>query len=117
MKMNQKVRYGVGCLFELSKSPNEYIDADKIAARQVIPAAYAHKVLQVLANAGLVFAQKGVGYKLARPLHDITALEVIELLTADVDPNASNPDMGVLLEKRINKALGSFTLDELLQSK
>jgi len=114
MKLNQKVRYGVGCLYELSKHPGEYMDADQIARHQTIPPAYAHKVLQSLSNAGLVFAQKGQGYKLARPLSDITALEVIELLTADADPNASNPDVGVILEEKINKALGSFTLEELI---
>jgi len=114
MKLNQKVRYGVGCLYELSKTPMEYSDAELVAKRQGIPLAYAHKILQSMSHAGLVFSQKGLGYRLARPLSSITAIEVIDLLTADVDPNASNPDIGVQLEKRIEKELGSFTLDELI---
>lgn len=114
MRLNQKVRYAVACLFELSKHLGMFIGADAIAHRQNIPPAYAHKVLQAMAHAGFVISQKGLGYKLARPLAEITALEVIETLTADVDPNASNPDMGILLESRINKVLESVTLGELI---
>lgn len=114
MRLNQKVRYGVACLFELSKFPTEYMDTDHIIHKQNIPPAYAHKILQTLAHAGLVFSMKGAGYKLARPLSEITALEVIETLTKDMDPTDSNPDMGILFEERINKALGAFTLAELV---
>ena len=35
-------------------------------------------------------------------------------IAKEVDPNATNPDMGFRLEQRINQALGSFTLSELL---
>ncbi len=113
MRINQKVKYGVACLFELSKTPVEFQDAEQIAKKQNIPPAYAQKVLQSLAHAGLVIALKGVGYRLAKPLSNITALEVMEALTIDVDPTASNPDIGIQLEKRVNMALCSFTLAEL----
>src|SRR5687767_9074341 len=103
MRLNQKVRYAVACLFELSKHMGTFVGAEAIANRQHIPAAYAHKILQAMVHAGFVISQKGLGYQLARPLADITALQVIETMTADVDPNASNPDMGMLLESRINK--------------
>jgi Rrf2 family protein len=114
MRLNQKVKYGVACLFELSKTPTEFRDAEDISRKQVIPPAYTQKILHSMVNAGLVIALKGVGYRLTRPLSSITALEVMEALTVDVDPNATNPDMGILLEKRVNQALGSFTLAELL---
>jgi len=114
MRLNQKVRYAVACLFELSKQLGTFVGADVIAHRQNIPPAYAHKILQAMVHAGFVFSQKGLGYQLARPLAEITALEVIETMTADVDPNASNPDMGVLLESRINKVLENMTLAELI---
>src|SRR4051812_33885917 len=106
MRINQKVKYGVACLFELSKAPTEFQDAENIASKQNIPPAYAQKVLQSLAHAGLIFSAKGLGYRLARPLSNITALEVMEALTVDTDVNHTNPDMGVLLEKRVNQALG-----------
>ena len=114
MRINQKVKYGVACLFELSKTPTEFRDAIDIAVKQSIPQAYAQKVLQSLAQAGIIFALKGAGYRLAKPLSSITALEVMESLTVEMDPNTTNPDMGMLLEKRVNQALGSFTLAELV---
>lgn len=114
MKLNLKVQYGVACLFELSKFPGEYMDAEHLASKQSIPPAYAHKILQSLSHTGLVFALKGVGYRLSRPLAHITALEVVEALSAEADPTATNPEIGTLFERRINKALGSFTLAELI---
>lgn len=114
MRLNQKVRYGVGCLYELSKTPSDYVDGDHIAARQAIPRSYAHKVLQLLANAGLIHAQRGAGYKIARPLADITALEIVEVLTVEPDAGKASPDLGLLLERRIDEALAGFTLGELL---
>jgi len=114
MRLNQKIRYAVACLFELSKHVGTFVGADAIAHRQNIPAAYAHKVLQAMAHEGLVISQKGLGYRLARPLDEITALQVFETMSTDVDPNASNPDMGILLENRINKVLEAVTLGELI---
>jgi Rrf2 family protein len=114
MRLNQKVRYAVACLFELSKHLGEYLDANQIAFKQNIPSAYAHKILQVLAHAGLVLALKGAGYQLARPLKEITALEVIESLGKETDPNDSLPDMGFRFEQRINQALSGLTMDEVM---
>ena len=113
MKLNQKVRYAVACLFELAKVPGEYIDTETMSQRQNVPSAYAHKVLQALCHANLVYSLKGVGYQLARPLNSITALDVMEALNKEVDPTASNPDMGFALEQKINEALGNVTLGEL----
>ncbi len=114
MKINQKVKYGAACLFELSITPTEFRDAGEIASKQNIPPAYAQKVLHSLAHAGLIIALKGVGYRLTRPLSSITALQVMEALTVEVDPAASSSDLGLRLEKRVNQALGSFTLAEIV---
>ena len=112
MKINQRVRYGISCLFELSKHIGEYVDADAIASAQNIPNAYAQKVLQTLSHAGLVWSLKGTGYRLARPLSEITAYQVIEALTGDVTTHENSISFGSLLEERINKAL-NFSLDQL----
>jgi Rrf2 family protein len=116
MKLNQKVRYGLLCLFELSKHIGEYIDANFIAHQQGVPMAYAQKALQSMAHAGLVFSMKGAGYRLARPLSEITALEMLAALSKENDHASETFDMGFLLEQRINKALGSFTLSELVET-
>jgi len=116
MRLHQKVRYGVACLYELSKHPGEYVDTETISKCQSVPCAYAHKILQHLAHSGLVLAHKGLGYKLARPLENITAAEAIDILTVDVEPFPINSAIGTLLENRIHQALSSFTLGELGRS-
>src|SRR5690349_14523171 len=100
MRINQKVKYGVACLFELSKTPTEFIDTDQLATKQHIPPAYAQKVLQSMARAGLIYSLKGVGYRLTRPLSNITALEVMEALTAEHDASTDTMQIGAQLEKR-----------------
>ncbi|MCB4757034.1 MAG: Rrf2 family transcriptional regulator [Elusimicrobia bacterium] len=115
MKLNQKIKYAVACLFELSKGIGEYMDAEFIASQQRIPPAYAHKVLQILAHAGLVYSMKGRGYQLARSLENITALEVIESLSAE-GTNMVDSDIGIRLESHVNQALGHLTLGEIVHA-
>lgn len=116
MRLQHKVRYGVACLYELSKFTGEYVDTDTIAKNQLIPCAYAHKILQHLAHSGFVIAHKGLGYKLARPLQDITAAEVIDVLTVETDETTATSEIGNLLADRIRQALSSFTLGELVRT-
>lgn len=112
MRLTQSVRYAVMCLFELAKRPLEYFETESLARTLEIPPAYAHKVLQAMAHAGLVIGLKGSGYKLARPLAHISALDVIEALTKDATA-ARIGDAGFLLERKINQALENCKLDEL----
>lgn len=113
MKVTQKVRYGLECLFELSKRPSEYMDADGLSRTRGIPPAYVQKVLQTLAHAGLLYSQKGAGYRIARPLQDITALEVMKALSHDESHDAF-VGAGHVLERRINDTLAKVTLDVLV---
>ena len=110
MKLNVCIRYAVACLFELSRHVGEYVDAEQIGRRQNIPIAYAQKVLQRLARAGLLLSQKGLGFRLLRPLESITAFEVIDALNR-VDE--SNGSIERLLERRIESALRHVTLEDL----
>src|SRR4051794_33409639 len=114
MKVTQKVRYGLECLFELAKEPMGYMDAERLALRRCIPPAYAQKVLQTLAHAGLVYSQKGLGYRIARPLQDITALEVFNALSVEDHHVTAVADAGRVLERRINDTLAGVTLDVLV---
>lgn len=113
MRLNQKVRYGLECLFELASTPGDYVDAEHIAAARKVPTAYAQKILQSLAQAGLVLSHKGAGYRLTRALGDINALEVVQALeledrrvTAEAHP----------LERRILAALAGVSLETLANS-
>ena len=113
MRLNQKVRYGVSCLFELAQCYGDHIDADQLSKRLSIPPAYAHKVLQALSHAGMVSSLKGVGYRLTRPLREITALQVINALTVDADTRGPVLSASQQLERRIQTALDGVTLAEL----
>jgi Rrf2 family protein len=117
MKLSLSVRYGAACLFELSQSPEKFLDAQNMATRLNIPSAYIHKILQTLSRAGFISGMKGVGYQLSRPLDQISAREVIETLSKESSDVSSPSDMGSLLEKKVNEALESFTLDDLISSK
>jgi Rrf2 family protein len=112
MKLNQKVRYGLECLFELAKWPGEYVEAERLSHARGIPPAYTQKILQSLTHAGLLYSQKGSGYRIARPLQDITALEVIDALSRD--ETESKVGAGDVLERHIDRALASVTLDSLV---
>lgn len=115
MKINQKVKYGMACLLELAKNPTEFLDSDRIAAKQAIPPAYAHKVLQCMAHMGLVYGVKGAGYRIQRPLSEITALQLFRAFSHDAATNDDSA-IGQLLERRVDQALGSFTLQELTRT-
>lgn len=108
MRLNQKVRYGLECLFELATSPTEYVDAERVATARKVPTAYAQKILQALSQAGILYAQKGSGYRIARALADISALEVIRALEGTAQPDGAHP-----LERRIDAALASVSLETL----
>jgi len=110
MRINQKVRYGVACLYELSKNPQGYTDANLVAHRQEIPTAYAQKVLQLLAQAGLVIGLKGSGYRLASPLETITVLKVMEALSADQSGVEHEGEIGIVIEQRVREALDTISL-------
>lgn len=111
MRLSHKVTYGLACLFELAQQPTEYIDAERLARARSVPPSYAQKILQSLAHAGLLFSQKGAGYRLARPLQDITALEVINALSQEEEEATNNA--GRVLSRRINDTLAKVTLDSL----
>jgi len=111
MRLNQKVRYGLECLFELANTPTEYVGAEHVAAARHVPQAYAQKILSSLSQAGLVYSQKGAGFRIARMLEDISALEVVRALDA-TDHHAVD-SIGHPLEKRIDDALAEVSIATL----
>lgn len=66
---------GLSCLDE-----HEWVLAQVIAERTGVPKAYLSKILHALARAQLIQAKRGYrgGFKLARPAHEISLLDVVE---------------------------------------
>jgi Rrf2 family protein len=79
MKLQRDVEYGLMGLIDLERL-DEPVSARALAARLGVPGELLSKVLQRLQRAGLVTAVRGSrgGYRLQRPLSEISLREVIE---------------------------------------
>jgi Rrf2 family protein len=76
-------QYGLRAMLALSRLPDgELGSAQAIAQQAGIPANYLGKLLQTLAQAGLLRSQKGLGggFQLARPAGQITLVEIVSPL-------------------------------------
>ncbi|HRY30353.1 MAG TPA: Rrf2 family transcriptional regulator [Elusimicrobiota bacterium] len=121
MKFNRTLAYGLSCLQHLSEHADQgWIETHHIASAQGLPESYCNKVLQSLVHARLVLSSRGRGFKLAKPLNDISAWEVMEAFTFNGAPppdrkNASDK-LYESLRERVNRMLAGLTLDEVVAS-
>lgn len=76
---SQTAEYALRAIVTLAQDPTTPWTAQAIAAKTLVPQDYLMKVLQPLAKAGLVTAQRGRngGFSLARPSRQINVLDVI----------------------------------------
>ena len=81
---SQTAEYALRAAVHLAQRMGETQTNQQIADATKVPAGYLSKVLQALAKAGLVRAQRGLrgGFVLARPAEEISALDVVNA----VDP-------------------------------
>ncbi|MFN9994195.1 MAG: RrF2 family transcriptional regulator [Phycisphaerales bacterium] len=75
----QTTEYALRSMAALALFPEALVPTSMIAERTKVPSNYLAKVLQQLANAGLITGRRGVGggYKLARPASEINILDII----------------------------------------
>lgn len=76
---SQTTEYALRAMACLALAPDELVPTSVLADKTKVPANYLAKVLQQLANGGLIRGRRGVGggYTLARPFDSITLLEII----------------------------------------
>src|SRR5690606_21922294 len=88
MWVSTKAQYGMRALVEVATWGGEPGSLKTIAERQLISHQYLEQIFALLRRAGIVDSVRGArgGYKLARPLDEIDALEVVELLEGSVAP-------------------------------
>jgi Rrf2 family protein len=85
MRLARESHYAIEALLVLSRSPHGmFVSARDIGSEAGLPLAYLHKILRLLAEAGVVDSRRGRGYSLARPA-DATTLR--EVLTAVEGPD------------------------------
>ena len=82
--ISQTAEYALRAVVVLGPQRGVPLTTRQIASRAQVPAGYLSKAVQALGRAGLVEGQRGLGggFTLARPLKEITVLDVINA----VDP-------------------------------
>lgn len=129
MKLSAKTEYACLAMLQLAEQfdSGEPVQIRRIADEQGIPARFLVQILLQLKRASLVISTRGAagGYQLARPPHQISLGEVIEVMEGDERPETSagktTPLVGVLLElcRELNKAqherLKETTLADLVE--
>src|SRR2546430_14141823 len=76
-------------LFHASLPRSQAVPFREIATRMEVPKDFLAKILKTLSKKGLVLADRGAhgGYRLARPAHEVSMLEVIEAVEGPVRVN------------------------------
>ncbi len=135
MRITTWAEYGVICALHLAKRHGEGpVTGRDLAAREGLPADYVEQILLRLRRASLISSTRGArgGYMLARDPAEISVREIIhasELTTFDVhcvshpiteercsdSQNCSIRPVWLMLQRRIDDALESVHLADLLQ--
>jgi Rrf2 family protein len=93
LSITTKSPYAVRALTELARCGDAGpVPIGELARRRDIPVQFLEQLFAVLRRAGLLRSQRGVkgGYSFARPPHEITVLEVTELLDGPIGHDAES---------------------------
>ena len=82
LSITSKSPYALRALAELGRCGEGPVPIGELARRREIPVQFLEQLFAVLRRAGVLRSQRGVkgGYSFARQPHEITVLEVVELL-------------------------------------
>jgi Rrf2 family protein len=82
LSITTKSPYALRALAELGRSGEGPVPIGELARRRDIPVQFLEQLFAVLRRAGVLRSQRGVkgGYAFARPPHEVTVLEIVELL-------------------------------------
>ena len=103
MLFHRPAVHSVYALCYLAKHPpDQVVPANRIAETMNVPSEQAAKLLQTLNAVGFVHATRGRsgGYRLAKPLAEISVLELIDAVASSDDEDALQPRECPLKESR-----------------
>ena len=88
MRLTRHTDYALRILLQAATQPDELLSIATVAEAQGIARNHAMKVVNELANAGLLATTRGRsgGFRLGRPAADITVGEVVRLTETDLRP-------------------------------
>ena len=91
ISITTKSPYALSALAELGRSGDGPVPIGELARRREIPVQFLEQLFAILRRAGVLRSQRGVkgGYRFARPPHEITVLELVELLDGPVGRDAA----------------------------
>ncbi len=93
MWVSTRAQYGMRALVEIALS-SDLTSLKTVSERQGISQPYLEQIVAVLRRAGIVESVRGAygGYRMARPMDEVTALEVVELMEGSLAPVACIED-------------------------
>jgi Rrf2 family protein len=132
LRLSKKTDYALMALAYLAEAPTSVVSVREIATRYDAPLELLAKVLQRLAQNGLVVSHTGVhgGYRLARPSNSISVADVVDAIDGPVALTACS--LGEerckqfskcsvraplwRLECRIQSALTTMSVEQMIQA-
>lgn len=80
--LSQTTEYALRAMACLAYTPHELTPTPQLAKQTLVPSNYLAKVLQSLSQASLIHGRRGVGggYRLSRPVGDITLLDIVNAI-------------------------------------
>ncbi|RIK75563.1 MAG: Rrf2 family transcriptional regulator [Planctomycetota bacterium] len=115
MRISRAATYAVLAAVQLNESSaSPPIPCSQLAQLGDMPERFLLQVLRSLVNEGILKSTRGVdgGYRLARPLSQITLLEIVEAIDGPVQPDL--PQIAGLTpqsQRRLAEALGDIAED------
>ncbi len=115
MRISRASTYAVLATVQLSESTaSPPVPCSKLAQLGDMPERFLLQVLRTLVNEGVLKSTRGVdgGYRLAKPLSQITLLEVVEAIDGPVQPEL--PQVAGLTppsQRKLTEALGDIASD------
>lgn len=88
--ISSAARYGVKAMLDIVNNADEArVRTCEISERQRIPRAFLTKIIERLVHAGLLTSQRGAngGLALAKPVHEIPLLEIVEAINGHIRRN------------------------------
>lgn len=95
MKLSRTTAYAISALLQLADADqDEPISARQLALAGAMPERFLLQVLRQLVRHGMLRSYRGVegGFAIARPLREITVLQVVEALDGPILPTLPNLD-------------------------
>jgi Rrf2 family protein len=95
MRITRRTDYAIHLIADLSEQPECCLGLRTLAAEHGVTYAFARTVQQGLLKAGIINASRGIngGIKLAKPLEEITLLEVFEAAQDPLDVTFDTSDV------------------------